>query len=74
MCEALHSDLNLPGLAGADRYLNSYESLPPNFSLVQNMVAGAFAGIAVSGLQTGSNSVQLLGAKQSLGAHCHVPH
>lgn len=26
---------------------NSYESLPPNFSLAQNMVAGAFAGIAV---------------------------
>ncbi|RCI11277.1 hypothetical protein L249_7478 [Ophiocordyceps polyrhachis-furcata BCC 54312] len=24
-----------------------YEALPPNFSLVQNMVAGAFAGIAV---------------------------
>lgn len=26
----------------------SYESLPPNFSLLQNMAAGAFAGIAVS--------------------------
>ncbi len=26
--------------------LNSYESLPPNFSLLQNMAAGAFAGIA----------------------------
>lgn len=26
----------------------SYESLPPNFSLAQNMVAGGFAGIAVS--------------------------
>jgi hypothetical protein len=25
----------------------SYETLPPNFSLVQNMAAGAFAGIAV---------------------------
>lgn len=25
----------------------SYEALPPNFSLLQNMVAGAFAGIAV---------------------------
>ncbi len=25
----------------------SYESLPPNFSLAANMVAGAFAGIAV---------------------------
>lgn len=28
--------------------LRSYESLPPNFSLLQNMAAGAFAGIAVS--------------------------
>ncbi len=27
--------------------LNSYEGLPPNFSLLQNMAAGAFAGIAV---------------------------
>lgn len=25
----------------------SYESLPPNFSLAANMLAGAFAGIAV---------------------------
>jgi asparaginyl-tRNA synthetase len=25
----------------------SYESLPPNFSLTANMMAGAFAGIAV---------------------------
>jgi hypothetical protein len=30
-----------------DHFLHSYESLPPNFSLLQNMVAGAFAGIAV---------------------------
>lgn len=30
-----------------DRFLRSYESLPPNFSLLQNMAAGAFAGIAV---------------------------
>ena len=28
--------------------LSSYEGLPPNFSLLQNMTAGAFAGIAVS--------------------------
>jgi hypothetical protein len=27
---------------------NSYEALPPNFSLGANMLAGAFAGIAVS--------------------------
>jgi hypothetical protein len=26
---------------------NSYEALPPNFSLAANMAAGAFAGIAV---------------------------
>jgi hypothetical protein len=26
---------------------NSYEALPPNFSLGANMLAGAFAGIAV---------------------------
>jgi hypothetical protein len=25
----------------------SYEALPPNFSLTANMLAGAFAGIAV---------------------------
>jgi hypothetical protein len=32
----------------ADVCVCSYESLPPNFSLAANMVAGAFAGIAVS--------------------------
>lgn len=26
----------------------SYEALPPNFSVAENMAAGAFAGIAVS--------------------------
>lgn len=31
-----------------DARSNSYEALPPNFSLLQNMAAGAFAGIAVS--------------------------
>lgn len=34
-------------LADTNPLSNSYESLPPNFSLVQNMAAGAFAGIAV---------------------------
>jgi hypothetical protein len=29
------------------RLFRSYEALPPNFSLAANMVAGAFAGIAV---------------------------
>lgn len=31
----------------ADPWEYSYEALPPNFSLLQNMLAGAFAGIAV---------------------------
>jgi hypothetical protein len=31
----------------ADSVSNSYEGLPPNFSLLQNMTAGALAGIAV---------------------------
>jgi hypothetical protein len=31
----------------ADPLVCSYEALPPNFSLAANMVAGAFAGIAV---------------------------
>ena len=31
----------------ADRCFLSYEGLPPNFSLLQNMTAGALAGIAV---------------------------
>ena len=29
--------------------LTSYEALPPHFSLGNNMLAGAFAGIAVRG-------------------------
>jgi len=29
-------------------YVYSYEGLPPKFSLANNMLAGAFAGIAVS--------------------------
>jgi solute carrier family 25 (mitochondrial iron transporter), member 28/37 len=29
------------------RLVRRYEALPPNFSLAANMVAGAFAGIAV---------------------------
>lgn len=35
------------GLSQLTSGLDSYESLPPNFSLLQNMAAGAFAGIAV---------------------------
>ena len=33
---------------------NSYEALPPNFSLSANMLAGAFAGIAVRSPKTTS--------------------
>lgn len=33
-----------PAAEPVDDY--EYEALPPNFSLVQNMAAGAFAGIA----------------------------
>jgi len=35
-----------PDAEPVDEY--DYEGLPPNFSLLQNMAAGAFAGIAVS--------------------------
>jgi hypothetical protein len=36
----------------------SYEALPPNFSLAQNMAAGAFAGIAV-GLRLPARALSL---------------
>ena len=32
----------------ADDVIDSYEALPPNYGLTHNMLAGAFAGIAVS--------------------------
>lgn len=32
-----------------------YEGLPPNFTLAENMAAGAFAGIAVNKLATTLN-------------------
>ncbi|KAF2201896.1 asparaginyl-tRNA synthetase [Delitschia confertaspora ATCC 74209] len=35
-----------PDLTESDGSLQCYESLPPNFSLTANMLAGAFAGIA----------------------------
>lgn len=49
----------------------SYETLPSHFSLADNMLAGAFAGIAVRktlGLCSGKFE-----AKSSLGAYCYVP-
>jgi hypothetical protein len=54
--------------------VESYESLPPNFSLLQNMVAGAFAGIAVSqtidvqGISRGRN------INGRVGTYCYVSH
>lgn len=42
----------------------SYEALPPNFSLWENMIAGGFAGVAVSppkgaGLPKGTRGSQV---------------
>lgn len=64
----------------------SYESLPPNFSLLQNMAAGAFAGIAVRvallldratfsttcALPTQARARSSLTGE--LGTHCHVSY
>lgn len=52
----------------------SYETLPPNFSLVDNMLAGAFAGIAVRLLLPIRDLLLLLDVKAHIesGAHCHV--
>lgn len=63
-------------LSIANHYRPSYESLPPNFSLLQNMMAGAFAGIAVRVLkQPPSKRWSDIAGKLTLatGAHCHVP-
>jgi hypothetical protein len=52
---------------------DSYEGLPPNFSLAANMAAGAFAGIAVR--CAGYTKVRLWMTRSndgSLGTHCHV--
>lgn len=48
----------------------SYETLPSHFSLADNMLAGAFAGIAVRLLVFLSGKFE---AKLSLGAYCYVP-
>jgi len=44
---ALEKSHNCSLLMVLTRIFRSYEALPPNFSLAANMVAGAFAGIAV---------------------------
>lgn len=48
--EVEHEYSSQPYLDNAKNFADgnySYESLPPNFSLSANMLAGAFAGIAV---------------------------
>ena len=53
-------------------YCNSYEGLPPNYSVGANMVAGAFAGIAVSVLAAPASVKDCL-ADSTIGAYGHVP-
>lgn len=53
--------------------LTSYESLPPNFSLAQNMIAGAFAGIAVSPITFAFRGQPVI-ANRMLGTHSYVPN
>lgn len=55
--------------------IRSYETLPPNFSLADNMLAGAFAGIAVRpSLSIRAHLlVSDLEAHIEAGAHCYVP-
>ena len=50
---------------------SSYESLPPDFTLLQNMAAGAFAGIAVSCPFQNPVTSRTLNP-WTLGAFCHV--
>lgn len=53
----------------------SYESLPPDFSLADNMIAGAFAGIAVIFPNRPSkpfSTFENFQAKVTLGALCDV--
>lgn len=51
----------------------SYEALPPNFSVWENMMAGAFAGIAVRSPPTTPIPHTSAQAKLALGTLCHVP-
>ena len=46
----------------------SYEALPPNFSVPENCLAGAFAGIAV-----GLSNLKDLRVDIQTGTLCHVP-
>lgn len=48
-----------------------YEGLPPNFTLVENMAAGAFAGIAVS--FAFDPTMRETTVDIALGTHPHVP-
>ena len=43
---------------------SSYESLPPNYSIGANMMAGAFAGIAVSLLHSLERLWELIQRKE----------
>jgi hypothetical protein len=50
-----------------------YESLPPNFSLLQNMAAGAFAGIAVHHPRR-CHCLDIPLTVPVVGAYRHVPN
>jgi uncharacterized PurR-regulated membrane protein YhhQ (DUF165 family) len=49
---------------------NSYEALPPNFSLAANMAAGAFAGIAVGNI----HDITINNILRRLGTFRNVPY
>ena len=49
-----------------------YEGLPPNYSLSHNMMAGAFAGIAVRSLNELGCGIQRAD-RSAIGTFCHVP-
>lgn len=72
------SDLAKYLLQFTDPLEYSYEALPPNFSLVQNMLAGAFAGIAVSLSCTpwhaGFPVQKLSQSNMLIGTYCYVPN
>jgi hypothetical protein len=54
----------------------SYEGLPPNFSLLQNMAAGAFAGIAVCASTLRSKNKEMKNARLiwRIGTYGYVSH
>ena len=53
--------------------LISYEALPPNFSILQNCAAGAFAGIAVRRPPLNYTRIEQHQAYANIGAFCNVP-